>query len=39
MCLLYEVGIIAAMLFGKARPRPTDDGAGDGMEQEPGAKP
>jgi len=39
MCLLYEAGIIAALLFGKARPRETDDGAGDGIEQEPGAKP
>lgn len=39
MCLLYEIGIFAAMLFGKARPRATDDGAGDAMEQEPGAKP
>ena len=39
MCLLYEVGIFAAMLFGKARTPATEDGAGDGMEQEPGAKP
>jgi sec-independent protein translocase protein TatC len=39
MCLLYEVGIAAAVLFGKARPRETDDGTGPGMEQEPGAKP
>ncbi|HET9404414.1 MAG TPA: twin-arginine translocase subunit TatC [Burkholderiales bacterium] len=39
MCLLYEVGIIAAMLFGRAPPKAAEDGAGDGMGQEPGAKP
>ena len=39
MCVLYEVGIIAAQLFGKPRSKTTDDGANDAMEQEPGAKP
>ena len=38
MCLLYEVGIAASVLFGKARPRESDDGTGPGMEEGPGAK-
>jgi sec-independent protein translocase protein TatC len=40
MCLLYEVGIIAALLFGKARPREDDSSPEEtGIQRESDAKP
>jgi sec-independent protein translocase protein TatC len=40
MCLLYEVGIVAALLFGKARPREDNSSPEETeMQQESDAKP